>query len=242
MTFRLIQKHSAPVLVMREILDGIESGQLKPGDKLPTERELTKMFGVARSTIREAISALTLLGYLEVTQGRGMFLSKSLPVGKPSDFDLDDIHAAATIMDLVEVRGVLECHNARLAAERADADDIHRIRQAVIQMKATTGDLEPFIRHDFDFHIALANATHNQMIHAMMKRIVDKVHREYEKFMPKALFRRDEATLTAEQILTHLFTGNGEAAAEQMAAHLNLVSKELKHILPNAQWIRKKRL
>ena len=62
MGYRSIQKSSTPELVMREILASIETGQLKPGDKLPTERELSKMFGVGRSTIREATSALTLLG------------------------------------------------------------------------------------------------------------------------------------------------------------------------------------
>jgi GntR family transcriptional repressor for pyruvate dehydrogenase complex len=242
MTFRSIQKRSTPVLVMREILNSIEAGQLKPGDRLPPERELTKMFGVGRSTIREATSALTLLGYLEVTQGRGTFLSKDLPLSKPTDFALNDIQAVATIIDMVEVREVLECHAVRLAAERADAEDIDRLRRAVRQMKATTADLEQFIRHDFEFHIALARATGNQMIHAMMQQIVENVHGEYEKFMPKALFRRDQAALTAEEILTHLLNREGEAAAAAMTTHLHLVTTELKRLLPDPGWIRKKRL
>jgi len=241
MTFRSIQKSSTPVLVMREILNSIETGHLKPGDKLPTERELTKMFGVARSTIREATSALTLMGYLEVAQGRGTFLKKDLKLGKPSDFGLRDIQAAANIIDMVEVREVLECNTARLAAERADAEDIHRIRHAVAQMKATADDLERFIQHDFEFHISLARATGNRMILEMMKQIVENVHGEYENFMPKALFRRDQATLTAEEILTHLINGHGEAAARAMADHLNLVTAELQHLLPDVKWMRKKR-
>jgi GntR family transcriptional repressor for pyruvate dehydrogenase complex len=227
---------------MREILNSIETGQLKPGDKLPTERELTRMFGVARSTIREAVSALALLGYLEVVQGRGTFLREDLNLASPSDFALSDIQAAANIIDLVEVREMLEGNVVRLAAERADAEDIHRIRKAVMQMKQATDDLEGFIRHDFEFHIALARSTGNRMIYGMMKQIVENVHNEYEKFMPKALFRQDQAALTAEQILDHLAKGNGEEAAELMAEHLNLVNQELKRLVPDVQWIRKKRL
>jgi GntR family transcriptional repressor for pyruvate dehydrogenase complex len=227
---------------MREILNSIETGQLKPGDKLPTERELTKMFGVARSTIREATSALTLLGYLEVFQGRGTFLRKDLNLGSPSDFALSDIQTVANIIDMIEVREMLECNVARLAAERADAEDIHRIRKTVIQMKATADDLESFVKHDFDFHVALAKSTGNRMIYEMMKQIVENVHGEYDKFKPKALFHRDQAALTAERILDSLVDGDGERAAELMAEHLNLVNTELKRLLPDVKWIRKKRL
>ncbi len=242
MTFRSIQRSSTPELVAREILNSIETGQLKPGDKLPTERELTKMFGVARSTIREAVSALAMLGYLEVAQGRGTFLRKDLKLANPSDFALSDIQAVANIMDLVEVREMLESNVVRLAAERADAEDIHLIRKTVMQMKANVDDLESFVKHDFEFHIALARATGNRMIYEMMKQIVENVHREYEKFMPKALFRRDQAALTAERILTSLANGDGDAAAEVMAEHLNLVNTELKSLIPDVEWIRKKRI
>jgi GntR family transcriptional repressor for pyruvate dehydrogenase complex len=227
---------------MREILASIESGQLKPGDKLPTERELGKMFGVGRSTIREATSALTLLGYLEVIQGKGTFLKSDLRLGRSSHFALNAIRAAANIIDLVEVREILECQAVRLAVQRADSEDIHRIRRAVSKMKEATGDLSRFIAHDAAFHVSLARATGNQMIHEMMKHIVENVHNEYEKFMPKALFQLDRAADTADGILACLVAGDGDQAAEMMADHLNLVTTKLKQLIPDVERIRKKRL
>jgi GntR family transcriptional repressor for pyruvate dehydrogenase complex len=242
MAYRSIQKSSTPELVMREILASIESGQLKPGDKLPTERELSKMFGVGRSTIREATSVLTLLGYLKVTQGKGTFLRNDLQLDGTSGFDLSDIQSAANIVDLVEVREILECQAVRLAAERAESEDIQRIRRAVSKMKETTDDLNRFIQHDVAFHLSLARATGNRVIHEMMKHIVENIHGEYEKFMPKALFRFDHAAETAEKILSSLVDGDGDKAAELMAEHLKLVTTRLKQLIPDVKRIRKNRL
>ena len=241
MNFRSIQKSSTAELVIKELLNSIETGQLKSGDRLPTERELAKLFGVGRSTIREATSTLTFLGYLEVIQGRGTFLRKDFKPGLAS-FALDEIQAAANIIDLVEVREILECNVVRLAAQRADAEDIGRIRNAVVKMKESAADMEQVVRHDFEFHIALARSTGNQMIYAMMKQIVENVHTEYRKFMPKALFGRKAASLTAEQILRSITDGDGEEAAARMTEHLRLVTTELKKMVPNVTWIRKKRL
>ena len=242
MAYRSIQKSSTPELVMREILASIESGQLKPGDKLPTERELSKMFGVGRSTIREATSALTLLGYLKVIQGKGTYLKSDLQLDSSSGFDLSNIQAAANIVDLVEVREILECQSVRLAADRAESEDIRRIQRAVSEMKETTNDLSRFIKHDAEFHMSLARATGNQMIQEMMKHIVENVHSEYEKFMPEALFRLDHAAGTAEEILSCVAGGDGDRASELMADHLKLVKTRLKQLIPDVKRIRKNRL
>jgi DNA-binding FadR family transcriptional regulator len=107
-------------------------------------------------------------------------------------------------------------------------------------MKANMGDLNRFIEHDFEFHIALARATGNQLILEMMKRIVEKVHKEYDKFRPNALFQRDKAILTAEQIVAFVAAREGEKAAGAMLAHLNLVTTEIKRKLPDVKRVKKK--
>jgi GntR family transcriptional repressor for pyruvate dehydrogenase complex len=220
---------------MKEILDSIQSGDLKPGDKLPPERELTKMFGVGRSTLREAISALVLVGYLEVIQGRGTFLRKDFQPANLSAMELSDIQTAASIIDLVEVREILECNAVKLAARRATPDDIRRIIDALEKMKETVDDYKRFSEYDFNFHIALARATGNNMILEMMKLIVNKVHEQYDRFNPKTLFQPDKAVFTAEQIVTAITKGEAEQAAGFMRDHLNLVTIELKRMVPDAQ-------
>jgi GntR family transcriptional repressor for pyruvate dehydrogenase complex len=222
---------------MKEILESIQSGDLKPGDKLPPERKLTKMFGIGRSTLREAISALVLVGYLEVIQGRGTFLRKDFQPANLSAMELSDIQTAASIIDLVEVREILECNAVKLAARRAKTDDIRRIIDALAKMKETDDDYKRFSDHDFNFHIALAQATGNNMILEMMKIIVNKVHEQYDRFNPKTLFKTDKAVFTAEQIVTSITNGEAEKAAGFMRDHLNLVTTELKRMVPDAQRI-----
>jgi GntR family transcriptional repressor for pyruvate dehydrogenase complex len=222
---------------MKEILESIQAGDLKPGDKLPPERKLTKMFGIGRSTLREAISALVLVGYLEVIQGRGTFLRKDFQPANLSAMELSDIQTAASIIDLVEVREILECNAVKLAARRAKTDDIRRIIDALAKMKETDDDYKRFSDHDFNFHIALAQATGNNMILEMMKIIVNKVHEQYDRFNPKTLFKTDKAVFTAEQIVTSITNGEAEKAAGFMRDHLNLVTTELKRMVPDAQRI-----
>ncbi|UCH22365.1 MAG: FadR family transcriptional regulator [Deltaproteobacteria bacterium] len=238
MNYKTIQRSSASELVIKEILESIKSGKLMPGDKLPPERELTKMFGVGRSTLREAISALVLVGYLEVIQGRGTFLRKDFKPANLSAMELGDIQTAASIIDLVEVREILECNAVKLAAHRAASDDILRIKTALARMKETIDDYKRFSEYDFDFHIALAQATGNEMILEMMKLIVNKVHEQYDRFTPKTLFQTDKAVLTAEQIVASLSNGEAEKAAGFMRDHLNLVTTELKRMVPEAKRIR----
>ena len=240
MPYKTVKRNSTPELVMKQILKSIESGQMKPGDKLPTEHQLVEMFGVGRSTIREATATLSMLGYIQSIQGKGCFVRDDLDPEKSTGFALKDIQTATNIIDLVEVREILECNVVRLAAHRADSDDIDRIRNAFLKMEETKNDLNRFIEHDFEFHIALARSSRNQLILEMMKRIVEKVHEEYDKFRPNALFQRDQAILTARQILDFVVAGEGDRAASAMQAHLNLVTTEIKRKLPDVQWVKKK--
>ena len=74
-----ITRQSAPRLVAEQLLGKIDTGELNPGDSLPAQRQLAKMLGVGRSSLREAINALAVMGYLEVIQGRGTYICDSLP-------------------------------------------------------------------------------------------------------------------------------------------------------------------
>lgn len=240
MRYKTVKRNSTPELVMKQILHSIESGQFKPGDKLPTEHQLIEMFGVGRSTIREATSTLSMLGYLRSVQGKGCFVREDLDPVKATGLALQNVQAATNIIDLVEVREILECNAVQLAARRADAKDIERIQNALLQMKKNRSSLKRFIDHDFEFHIALARASQNQLILEMMRRIVEKVHEEYDKFRPNALFQRDKAVLTADQIVKYVAKGEGEKAASAMQKHLNLVTTEIKRKLPDLKRVRKK--
>ncbi len=241
MTYTTVKRSSTPELVMQQILRSIESGALRPGEKLPTEQQLIEMFGVGRSTVREATATLSMMGYLRSVQGKGVFVRDDLDPVKAAGLALEDIQAAATVIDLVEIREILECNGVRLAAGRANPQDLQRIQDAIAGMKHSVGDLNRFTEHDFAFHIALARASGNRMLLEMMKQIVDRVHGVYEKYKPGALFQRDKAVLTAERVGACIASGEGRKAARAMRAHLNLVTAEIKRRLPEMQFHKKNR-
>ncbi|OQY03906.1 MAG: hypothetical protein B6I22_10615 [Desulfobacteraceae bacterium 4572_123] len=233
MKVQKIKKNLTSEMVIEEILKNLKSGDLQPGDKLPTEREMGRMFGVGRSSIREAVKGLVLLGYLEASQGKGTFVKADFAFKNLSPVELQSVMAAEDIFELMELRKILECNAVELAAKRADNDDKDRINKALEQMKACREDFRRFYKPDFDFHIAIATATHNKMISDMMRIVVEKAHEQYEKFMPDKLCPPGEAIHTAEQIAAGLIKGEGQKAVKHMKEHLKLVEIELKRVLSN---------
>ena len=231
MNFKTIQKRSAPEIIISEIVQHVKSGELKPGDKLPTEREMSLMFGVGRSSIREAIKGLVLSGYLESAQGKGTFIRKDIPVNDLNLTNFQNALAAEQIIELMELREILECNAVKLAAERASSEDIRQIYEALERMQACKADIKKFYDPDFDFHVAIAEATHNEMICEMMKRIVEKSHEYYEKFMPDRLCPPEQAILTARQIVSCIENGEAEKASRYMKTHLDLVEIELQRVV-----------
>lgn len=231
MKFKAIRKSSTPEMIINEIVQHIKSGELKPGDRLPTEREMSLMFGVGRSSIREAVKGLVLSGYLASAQGKGTFVRKNLPAMDLTLDDLRNVLAAERIVALMELRIILECKAAELAAQRANADDIRRIYDVLERMQACRKDIKKFYRPDFDFHVAVAEASHNEMICEMMKLIVEKSHAYYEKFMPERLCPPEQAIQTARKIADCLAKGQGQKASRYMKAHLDLVEIELQRVI-----------
>ena len=231
MNFKTIQKRSAPEIIINEIVQHVKSGELKPGDKLPTEREMSLMFGVGRSSIREAIKGLVLSGYLESAQGKGTFIRKDIPVNDLNLTNFQNALAAEQIIELMELREILECNAVKLAAERARSEDIQRICEALERMQTCQADIKKFYDPDFDFHVAIAEATHNEMICEMMKRIVKKSHEYYEKFLPDRLCPPEQAILTARQIVSCIENGEAQKASRYMKAHLDLVKIELRRVI-----------
>ncbi|MBW2472228.1 MAG: FadR family transcriptional regulator [Deltaproteobacteria bacterium] len=231
MKFNTIQKSSTPEIIINEIMQHIKSGELKPGNKLPTERDMSQMFGVGRSSIREAIKGLVLAGYLESSQGKGTFIRKDLPVNDFTLMNLRHALAAEQIIELMELRMILECNAVKLAAERAGSKDIRRLHEVLERMQACQDDFNKFYDPDFDFHVAIAEATHNEMICETMKQIIEKSHEYYEKFMPDRLCPPEQAIITARQIVSCIEDGDAEKASRCMNEHLGLVEVELKRVV-----------
>ncbi|WP_342113947.1 FCD domain-containing protein [Pseudoduganella sp. OTU4001] len=153
-------------VVATELETRILEGSLKPGDRLPAERELAVELGVSRPSLRGALQALVAKGLLVTRHGGGTFVTDSMQAAFTDPWqqmlkDHPDIHG-----DMLEFRHMLEGQAAQLAAERGTVEDFERIRSCyeALEQAYEARDLERCIVTDVEFHQAIAEASHNVMI------------------------------------------------------------------------------
>ncbi len=231
--FETIRKRTASQKVLEQILKKIEDGELKPGGRLPAQRELAQLLGVGRSSIREAVNALAVMGYIDVLQGKGSFIQEEPPAAEPSDSHLASALKAGGVLDLMEARELLECKSAALAAERADLKGVQRLQKALEQVEASGEDYEDFLRADLNFHITLAEIAGNVVICEMMKLLVEKVTEHHSRFKSTLLspgYRRNSIA-SAKQVVSSVTKGDGKKAAVWMRVHLDAIKPQLRGVI-----------
>jgi GntR family transcriptional repressor for pyruvate dehydrogenase complex len=233
MAFEAIRKASAPEMVVEQILEKLKTGDLAPGGQLPSQRELAQFLGVGRSSVREAINALTVMGYLDVRQGKGTFVRRELPSTDPSIDKLNAALKTGSFFDLTEARELLECKSAELAAERADATHIRNLQQVLERVEKTDKDYSIFLKADIDFHLSLAEATQNMVICEMTRLVLQKVVAHHTRFKTTLISPeyRQRSIHSAQKIVEHVAQGEGQAAADWMRLHLHAIRAELKDII-----------
>lgn len=155
-------------------------GQFKSGDKLSSVEELAVRYGVGRSTIREALSALKMLGMLTMKQGGGTYVNAytEAPAQEhPAHRDPASwINRAQSLMHVLEVRRLLETGCAQLAALHRTADDLQKLSQILIDMRIHL-DHDTISEHaDVQFHLHIAQATHNPVLINLMEGLSQKLH------------------------------------------------------------------
>jgi GntR family transcriptional repressor for pyruvate dehydrogenase complex len=209
----------------------IADGSLKPGDKLPSTKELSERFGVGRSTMREALSALKAMGFIEIRQGGGCRVT-----GKPpSDIALPELESLRmnreTLLHLLEARRTLEVSNASIAAESRTDEDLTGIGKIVEDMVRSIGDDAEGERTDLLFHASLARMTHNPILIRLFDSIVSQLEtairevRRIELYANRSVAERLLKEHTA--IYAAVSAGDSEGAARHMKRHLSHVESIL---------------
>lgn len=172
--YKTIQTSRLYEQIVEQIEESVLSGELKPGDQLPPERELAERFGVSRTAVREAIKALREKGLVEAYAGRGTFITdiSSQPVRDSLARIARIAQGEDGFAQLVEVREILEPEIAARAAERAEERDLAALREAVAAMDRALENPDAYIEADLDFHLALAEAARNPLILTLIDSIV----------------------------------------------------------------------
>lgn len=222
-----IQRKRLSDQVIEYLISLIAGGQLNPGDKLPPEPQLMEQLGVGRSSIREAIGALELIGLLVVRPGDGTHVADSTGEIRPRSVGLSLITIGQEkVRELVETRTEIEQSIAMLAAERANAEDIKNIKrhhQKLIQAKKAGRSL---ITPDLEFHTAIANACHN----SIMVRFFIELHQPIRHWMAQKAkydWGFDRVVEDHEQILKAIESGDPEGAKLAMHSHIKAAGNKL---------------
>jgi GntR family transcriptional repressor for pyruvate dehydrogenase complex len=221
--------------IVSQIKQLISKGELKPGDRIPSERELATMLGVSRPSVREAIMVLEAMGFLDSRQGGGTFV-KALTEGSIMNplAKLVEQRDPELLRSLAEVRMGLESWSAYLAAKRANDEDLADLRRlyAIMVKQAAKGGWDSEV--DAEFHYAITAASHN----SLQMHVLDSIHSLFNTTIQVALmeFYRQEGHV--QKLLNHhrgimeaIAARNPELAREKMMEHLTMVEEKMAQLL-----------
>ncbi len=150
--------------VARRLLDYLLSGTVRAGERIPSERQLAAQLGVGRSSVRDALRPLLLLGVVEARQGDGTYLRQPESSLLPQAVEWGLLLGEHTTIDLVEARAYIEVAIAELAARRRSDADLARLKALLGQMSKIGVAGEEFNEADLAFHLALAEASGNTVL------------------------------------------------------------------------------
>ena len=228
--FTPIQKETVPEKIIRQIKSMIESGQLKPGSRLPAERGLADMLNVGRPALREALKALSLLGILENRHRKGTYLTESSDKWQIDPISIMLMIKKGTLMEIFEARASLEMTIAREAPKRRTDEDIKKLEQIVSKMKEAESSPDDYVTLDQQFHEALAEAAKNQVILDLIKKL-NRLYfdtRSYLLHFPeKSGMHLKINSLEHEQILQGIIDEDRRKTMKAMRAHLDVIKKAL---------------
>ncbi|OSS42183.1 Lactate-responsive regulator LldR [Desulfurella amilsii] len=234
MIFKPIKQKKISEEIVEQIELYIKDAILKPNEKLPSERDLAKMFEVSRSSVREALNMLEAKGLIESIQGDGTFIKS---VGEDILKGVDNllVKDPKLTWELMEIRKTLEVWAVEMAAKNADEESKKYVTEAYMELekvstKSNSGEYE-----DAEFHLSIIKASKNTVLYHMMMSIFNllkdtvKVGREYV-IKVKGLSKR-ELLLEHKAIMDAIIQNNPSFAKQSMLKHLSFIDQDFKNYL-----------
>ena len=227
MEFGTFEKSVLPEKISAKLLSLIRERHLRPGDKLPPERELAAMMGVSRPSLREALRALAMLNVVEIRQGDGTYVT-SLEPGLLVEhlsfvFDLDD----STFLELFEARKILEVGIVALAAQRITDEEIAGLEACLAKSLTSVEDHQAFLQTDLELHERITEAARNPILTRIMATIsqLGLASRRRTVEIPGV---PEQVLVDHRDVVMALKARDPEAVRQAMLQHLNNVEKRLK--------------
>ena len=224
------------VQIIRQIEDLIERGVLKEGDKLPTEPVLAEQLGTSRPPLREALSALEILGIIEKRGRTGNFVKANIDTVRYKR-QLRKLSKDVSPYETFQARKIVEPEIVRRAAETSTKEDIEAVKKAFQEMKQKIEKLGPsltledIISSDIEFHLSIAEATHNSVLIETVRYMVaglgEKLWIEMKMHSTDFRKRSQKLLLEHKEILDALIKKDAATARKKAYQHLDMAEREM---------------
>lgn len=228
MEYKKVKVQKSHEVVLEHIKQQIITGQLSVGQKLPSVVDFAELFGVGRSTMREALSALKAMGWLDIQHGGGTYVSAILPFQADDD---DLFQKAESIQELLQIRIILETGSAGLAAKNRNSEDLNQLQSILDQMQNNMSDEIASEQADVDFHVTIAKATHNSLIIQLMESLSSKIHSMMRDTRKLWFFSEQSSSLQLiqehQEIYKYILEQNETLAMERVRQHIEKVERIL---------------
>lgn len=211
--------------IVDQITESILTGRMRPGDQLPTETELAEQFNVSRTVVREAIKALSVQGLVQVTQGRGTFITQP-----PIEKVINSLQLLLTLDnhsfdDLMFARHLYEEPIARLAAQNATPDNLKVLKKCNDGMREAIGNAEQYMGFDVKFHSELALATKNTVLAVLIQPLFMMIQAS-RPIIATVPGKSERSLACHEKIYDAIAAHDPDAAVVAMREHLEQIARD----------------
>lgn len=214
-----VKRISVSEQIFEQLKEKITSGELQPGDRLPSENELCKLYGVSRTTIRQALANLSSLELIETRFGEGSFVKQTSISDAMASLLNTPRLSRDSILEIIEFRQLIEPSVAKLACKKASAADIKLLRTIYQNMVDSQNDLNTFTQYDQQFHLAIAEIAGNSYIMRIIDLTVTVIDRAFAEIVAQ---RGNEAGLKYHGMLLRAFEIQDDYAVQRiMQEHLD---------------------
>jgi GntR family transcriptional regulator, transcriptional repressor for pyruvate dehydrogenase complex len=211
--------------VTDHVVSLISEGKIRPGERLPSEHDLMRQLNVGRSSVREAIRGLAMMGIVEPRRRRGTIVVS--PVSNAFGDRIDRSIVYWAVRDLFEVRAILEGQAAAMAATLATTDDIGQIEKsaAVVEQKIRSGSLH--FDHNTKFHLAIARASHNPVLVFCLQSLIGSFRDVRLQFNETLLDMPERDIEEHRKIVEAIKSRDPKRARRSMQVHMNSYVKQV---------------
>jgi GntR family transcriptional regulator, transcriptional repressor for pyruvate dehydrogenase complex len=225
--------------IVDQILGLIASGVLKPRDQIPSEKQLCQQFGVGRTSVREALRSLSIMGILKSHAGEGTFVAEDGRKYVEKTLQWSLLLTRKAIDDLVETRLTLESQTTFLAAQRASDADLREMAEAIDGMARSIGQPEAYLEFDLRFHMAIAQASQNSILSQLLGMIRGYLQTWIQQILTvptshEAELRARKSVTEHNAILAAIKRRNAEEARQAIIEHLHSSSRDFRNRVPDS--------